>query len=314
VTSTLPLICPVCLECDRQEEELDAHTACARCGTSFPRISRIPLLLADAALRNSLKRSEVPADARAAFYQQATDYLGEPAPPDPQLVSTLIAARGDGMVLEIGSGKGAFAGLGGDEYCALDYSLSLLRTHLSEHRSICASAEAVPLRRASCRFVFSVATLEHVPRAELAFAEIDRVLAPGGVAFLAPAWHCRDWMADGLTVRSYRELDVTQKLRKSLIPLRNSLVYRGLSQIPMRLIRRAGAKLARDPSELRFKPLRANYERYWTSDSDACSSIDSHEAILFFETRNYEILIPSGGVAARLLARGGPVAVRKPYD
>jgi len=288
------------------------HTACARCGTLFPRISGIPLLLADAALRNSLAKSEVPADARAAFYHEATDYLGEPPPPEPQLVSTLSEARNDGMVLEIGSGKGAFAGLGGDDYCALDYSLSLLLKHLGKHRSICASAEAVPLRRASCRFVFSVATLEHVPHADLAFAEIDRVLAPGGVAYLAPAWHCRDWMADGLTVRPYGELNAKQKLRKSLIRLRNSIVYRGLLQIPRRSMRRAAAMVARSPTELRFRRLHANYERFWTSDSDACSSIDSHEGILFFETRYYKILIPSGGVAARLLARGGPVAVRKP--
>ncbi|MGH7864239.1 MAG: methyltransferase domain-containing protein [Candidatus Binataceae bacterium] len=309
--ANLPLICPQCLALDRCEETLDARLECARCSTLYPQVEEIPVLMAEAALRESLACSELPADARSAFYHEATDYLGEPAPPAPEVAAALGFTRGDRLVLEIGSGRGGFAGLGGDDYCALDYSLTLLRRHLGKYRSICASAEAVPLRKGSCRFVFTVATLEHVPRADLAFAEINRLLSPGGVAYLAPAWHCRDWMADGLTVRPYRDLDVMQKARKLLIPLRNSLLYRGLQQIPWRLRRRILAKFAAHPSELRFDRLQANYERYWTSDSDACSSIDSHEGILYFETRGYEVLAPAGGVAARVFARGAAIAVRK---
>jgi len=48
------------------------------------------------------------------------------------------------------------------------------------------------------------------------------------------------------------------------------------------------------------------------ADSDACASIDSHEGVLFFETRGYELLRPRGGTRVRVLFRAGALVVRKP--
>jgi hypothetical protein len=115
-----------------------------------------------------------------------------------------------------------------------------------------------------------------------------------------------------LPVRPYRELTFSQKIRKALIPLRNSLLFRGAFQIPWRAWRRIQAMGRKQPTKLVFGRLDANYDHFWMSDSDACASIDSHEGILFFESRGYEILMPLGGAVRRLLWRGEPVVVRKP--
>jgi SAM-dependent methyltransferase len=191
---------------------------------------------------------------------------------------------------------------------ALDISLSALRRNLAGQTGLCASADMIPLASASCRFVFSVHALEHIPSADRAFEEIDRVLAVGGVAYLTPAWHCRPWAADGIPVRPYRDLRWKQRLTKMSLPIRDSVVFRGAASIPWRAWRRL---TQRDAGPLHFTRLRANYEHFWMSDSDACASIDSHEAILFFERRGYEILNPRGNGISRLLFRAGPVIVRK---
>jgi SAM-dependent methyltransferase len=191
---------------------------------------------------------------------------------------------------------------------ALDLSLSALRRNLVGHAGLCATADLIPLASASCRFVFSVQTLEHIPSTDRAFEEIDRVLAPRGVAYLAPAWHCRPWVADGIPVRPYRDLRWKQRVVKMSIPIRESIIVRSATSIPWRVWRRL-TQTGIGP--LRFKRLRSNYEHFWMSDSDACASIDSHEAILFFERRGYELLNPRGGVVSRLLFRAGPIIVRK---
>jgi SAM-dependent methyltransferase len=307
------IICPFCLLSAGKEHPLKDLT-CLKCGVTYPIVDGVPVLIADRDVRESILNRNGGGNPRTKFYQSETAYLRPDLTANQDLERALGTSLGRGLVLEIGSGAGTLTRMGGSDYCGLDYSLYSLHKFLPGQRRLCASAEAVPLPSASCRFIFSIATFEHVPDPSLAFAEIDRVLSPGGSTYLAPAWHCRDWMADGLPVRPYRDLTWPQKLRKASIPLRNSLLYRGLCQIPWRVWRRAAVKLKGVTSELRYQRLEANYEVYWTSDSDACSSIDSHEGILFFESRGYEILLPSGGVIAHLGARGGAIVVRKPFQ
>jgi SAM-dependent methyltransferase len=308
----LQLVCPECLRGGGAESVLNAGATCKECGTIFPRVDGIPVLIAGSRARAEIAFATKSSEERTRFYQRQSEYLRERIEvSDDELDRYLADVNVPGVVLEIGSGAGVFAGRGGDDYCALDYSLTWLRAYLSSYRSICATAECIPLAARSCRFVFSFATLEHVPRADLAFEEIDRVLAPGGVAYLAPAWHCRPWAAEGLPVRAYRELRLAQKVSKVLIPIRDSLFWRGIFEIPWRVNRRMISSLYAVPSQLRYKRLKANYAHFWMADSDACSAIDSHEAVLFFETRGYSILRPAGGNLARLLTRGGAVVVRK---
>jgi ubiquinone/menaquinone biosynthesis C-methylase UbiE len=94
---------------------------------------------------------------------------------------------------------------------------------MAPHNAIQADIENLPVASGSVDFALSVSTLEHVPHPEYVLAEIHRILKPGGVVFLAPAWFCRPWAAKGLAIRRYRELGLADKLRKALIPLRNNL-------------------------------------------------------------------------------------------
>lgn len=303
----LPIICPKCLS-QQVEMLLAKNLSCPRCNSSFPVVSGFPVLLEEDTVREHLVSGTDPETARVAFYQNDEGYL-----PDsdllsqPLLRSALASAKGDGPVLEIGSGRGAFRNVSPD-YIALDLSLSALRRNLPGHCGVCATADLIPLASASCRAVFSVQTLEHIPSADRAFEEIDRVLAPDGVAYLAPAWHCRSWNADGIPVRTYRDLSWKHRLVKASLPIRDSVVFRAAVSIPWRIWRRLTQI---SPGPLRFTRLRANYEHFWMSDSDACASIDSHEAILFFERRGYEILNPQGGAISQLLFRTGSIIVRK---
>lgn len=88
----------------------------------------------------------------------------------------------------------------------LDYSLHALLRYCVDVPAVCATAERLPLATGCVDLVLTIACLEHVPRPELAFAEIDRVLAPGGIVYLAPAWHVRAWASEGLSVRPWRDL------------------------------------------------------------------------------------------------------------
>jgi SAM-dependent methyltransferase len=202
--------------------------------------------------------------------------------------------------------------LGGD-YVAADYSFTALRNYISPaHQRVCANAERLPFRRDSFRFIFTVAALEHVPQADLAFAEIERVLKPGGVAYLAPAWHCTQYNCEGIPVRPYRDLTVRQKLVKAALPLRQTVAVKASAALPGRIVRRVAWALQSRASSFRFGRLKPDYQRFWMSDSDAASRLDSHEACLFFHSRGYEVLSPGRGAVRQLLARHEPVVVRKP--
>jgi SAM-dependent methyltransferase len=288
------------------ESRLDENLSCPRCSCRFPVVDNFPILVENDAVRDNLASGTQPDTARIAFYQKDEEYLPV-SDPQPLLESALLSSRAEGPVLEIGSGRGAFKNIASD-HVALDLSLSALRRNLAGQPGLCASADSIPIASASCRFVFSIQTLEHIPATDRAFEEIDRILAPGGAAYLAPAWHCRSWMAEGIPVRSYRDLNWRQRLVKISIPIRDSVVFRAAASIPWRLWRRLTHEVA---GPLRFKKLKANYDHFWMSDSDACASIDSHEAILFFESRGYEILNPKGHSISRLFFRAGPVIVRK---
>jgi SAM-dependent methyltransferase/uncharacterized protein YbaR (Trm112 family) len=316
--SSLQPICPVHREPLRREE---GALVGVTHGERYPIVDGIPVLIADRAERRAAAEIDWQRASHEktplSFYNRPDDHDGycREALDDIErdMSRWLALARPDGPVLEIGSGKGALQGFGGD-YTACDYSLTALRTFVRpEHGRVCASAERLPFADNTFRFLFTIATLEHVPGADRAFAEIERVLAPGGVAYLSPAWHCVQYNCEGIPVRPYSDLDLRQKLVKATLPLRQTLLVKAAGQLPGRVLRRAIWSLHKDPTRMRFDRLRPDYERFWMSDSDAAARLDSHEGCLFFHSRGYEILSPGATALRQLLARHEPVVVKKPF-
>ena len=212
-------------------------------------------------------------------------------------------------VLEIGSSRAAFQHLAAG-WIGIDLAVAASRHAVRPFAA--ASAEALPFASGSFDGAWSIAVLEHVPNPERALDELGRVLKPGGVAYLAPAWHCRPWAAEGLQVRAFADLTWRQRLVKLGLPLRELLLFRALCALPVRLARELRYLLARRrPMRLRFGRLRPNYETFWCADADACTVLDPHETLLFFLSRGWTS--PSHpDWAARLLARHGAIVVRKP--
>jgi SAM-dependent methyltransferase len=303
-TMTVPLCCPVhrdALVVNGDKLVGSVH------GRQYPIFDDIPVLLADPSQQS---------DA-AAFYNDPKlleTYLTEDQPFDrPALHEWLSRITIDGPVLEIGAGRGALQGIG-EPYVALDYSLAALRRWIDpKFQRVCASAEQLPFFDNTFRLVFSVACLEHVPNATAAFDEIHRVLKPGGIAHLAPAWHCVQYNCDGVPVLPYRDLSLRNKWVKATLPVRQNKLFKGIASVPRRMIRRARWALSgKPPISFRYKRLRADYTHFWLSDSDACTRLDSHEACLFFKSRGYDIIRPGNGALRQLTVGNGAVVVQKP--
>ncbi len=120
----------------------------------------------------------------------------------------------------IGAGDGleaaAIAEAFGTDTVAIDLHAAFDRAALLRVACVRADAARLPLRSRSVDLVYSFHALEHVPRWREALAEMRRVLAPGGSAFVgvpnkrrifayvcnrsvrlfdAIAWNVKDWMA-----------------------------------------------------------------------------------------------------------------------
>jgi SAM-dependent methyltransferase len=321
MTPTAAAVVPLC--CPTHREPLlaaDGTLRCGRDGETFPVVDGIPVLIADRAERQRVAGTDwtvAAAPSPLDFYnkvQGQDDYLlSDLGGARAQIESWLGAAQVAGAVLEIGSGKGVLQGIGGEAYVAADYSLTALHRYITpSYPRVCATAEHLPFADETFRFIFSIACLEHVPAADLAFDEIHRVLKPGGVAYLHPAWHCTQYNCDGIPVRPYRDLTWRQRWVKLILPVLEHRGFKAAAVLPIRLARRlTWAATARRPTSLRFRRLRPDYQTFWLSDSDAASRLDSHEACLFFQSRRYQLLAPGAHAVRQLLAGHIPLVVKK---
>ncbi len=190
----------------------------------------------------------------------------------------------DKKCLEIGSSKGLFQDFI-EDYTGVDISAGLSKYYHKKY--VVADGAALPFPKESFDAIFSYATHEHIPDIETALEEIVRVLKTGGVCLFAPAWHTRPWFSGGYEVRPFADLKLREKLIKLSIPLRDFFLIRW----PKILIRRAFRMLTfvfsdEKPQPLKYRRLRANYQTYWQSDSDACNSLDPFDLILWFRSRN----------------------------
>jgi SAM-dependent methyltransferase len=319
IRQSVELICPVHRTPLQAGED---GLTCGQDGTNYPIADGIPVLLPNAEDRarvlgtdwSQSKQDASPLD----FYNQTRDHdqycRTELNTVRQDVERWLSAVQVDGPTLEIGSGKGALQGAGGDAYVAVDYSFTALRQYIKpQYQRVCATAEQLPFPDNSFRFLFTIAALEHVPNADLAFDEIHRVLKPGGVAYLHPAWHCTQYNCDGIPVRPYKDLTLAQRWVKLTLSLRQRGVVKAAATLPGRALRRLSWSLGgRRATDMRFGRLRPDYRTFWISDSDAASRLDSHEGCLYFQSRGYDVLSPGSAAFRQLMCRHEPVVVRKP--
>ena len=213
----------------------------------------------------------------------------------------------DSRCLEIGCGRGVYQDAV-DDYVGIDISEALSE---DLHKPfVIGSATNLPFPDASFDAIWSYAVLEHVCGPESALNEIRRVLKPGGLLLLHPAWQCRPWAAQGYPVRALRDLGFRGALIKLSIPLRDSVWFRAIRLIPFRLWRQLCLTLRKQPTRFHYKKLSPNYEHFWTADSDAVNSMDAHEAILWFISRGDECVSHPTSMCA-LRVSGGALIFRR---
>ena len=208
--------------------------------------------------------------------------------------------------LEVGCGRGLFQDLVVN-YTGVDLSSAV--AHLLHKPFVACDATRLPFENGSFDAVWSVTVLEHVPDPQAALEEMRRVLKPGGLLFLKPAWHCRPWICEGIPVRSYRDLTIRQQWIKATLPVRDSLPFRAATALPMRVAHWLRALFAKSRAPLHFRRLPANYETFWMVDSDAAVSLDPFDTILWFRDRGDEVLTHASWRAA-FMSRSEALVVR----
>jgi SAM-dependent methyltransferase len=185
-------------------------------------------------------------------------------------------------LLEIGSSKGLFQDFVAD-YTGVDVA-ECLRPHYRKPYVIVKDAR-LPFVDGHFDAIFTYATHEHIPDIETALEEIIRVLKPGGGCLFAPAWHTRPWFAQGYALRPYSELSTREKLVKCSIRVRDFFLLRWTFVLLRRIFRLLLYTGSLHSVPLRYRKLKANYNKFWQSDSDACNSLDPFDVILWFRSR-----------------------------
>ena len=172
-----------------------------------------------------------------------------------------------------------------------------------------ASATDLPFEDDSFDLIWTIWTLEHVPNPEIALGEMRRVVRPGGVLYLQPAWNNPVWAPEGLRIRPLSELDAGQIARRQVWFARDAADY--LIRPLVRAVRLAAAPFG--PTTLHYRAIEPNFETFHMPDSDAFQSIDCFEVRLWFETRG-DRLLDGGAAATKLFAPCQAVAVEVRKD
>jgi SAM-dependent methyltransferase len=205
-------------------------------------------------------------------------------------------------VLEVGSGRGYLQDVVAD-YTGLDLS-STAANHY--HKPFVAgSATAMPFAESSYDAIWSVWALEHIPEPEKALSEMRRVLKPGGVLILFPAWDCTPWAANGFDARAYSEFNAVGKLVKAAVAFYPD--YESTLRGPIRAGR--WVQYALGDRTLRYRRLSPNYDVYWQADGDAAVSLDRFETLLWFQHHG-DTCLNCGSVADEFWRGGSPLVIR----
>lgn len=190
-------------------------------------------------------------------------------------------------VLDVGAGTGYLQDMV-QNYVGLDISPTARRFF---HKPFVeASATDMPFADGEFDAAWTIWVMEHVPNPEQALIELRRVVKDGGLIFLAPAWNCAPWLAQGYPVRPYSDFGMQGKLIKASLTVRRNRAFMRSYRIPTRMLRLGWARLTGTPTHLHYNLLSPNYDHYWVPDSDALNQLDPYEAMLWFTSRGDECL------------------------
>lgn len=270
---------------------------------------------------NAITRgADLKPESRVSFYQKPDDarYGAEhDTEGEDQRVQELVQRLGIPIVLEIGCGLHNLRKLH-PGWIGLDISVYALQ-RLEKGRRICADWGAgMPLRSGSIPFAVSIFTLEHVPDPERALEELDRVLAPGGMAYLKPAFNVPSWRADGLEYLDPVTLDRRRRWARRSLVVRRQPMWRFATRLFWTRLAdelRLGWALRRGNAlGLRWRPLTPYHGGFIGPDSDAVCMVDKAAVAVWFRSRGYSIVEGCGATTAmeRLLAKHSALIVRKP--
>ncbi len=214
----------------------------------------------------------------------------------------------DAKVLEVGAGSGQLQDIV-EDYTGLDIAASAARYF---HKPfVHGSATDMPFGDSEFDAAWTVWVLEHVPNPELALKELRRVTRPGGLIFLAPAWVCDSWLAEGYPVRPYSDFGLSGRLTKASLVFRTNPLYRFAHLVSSRIVRRAVLLAEGDgPTTFQYRRIEPNYDHYWMPDSDAVVYLDPHEALLWFRSRGDECLNCPQSTGDQLLMGLQPLVIR----
>jgi SAM-dependent methyltransferase len=183
-------------------------------------------------------------------------------------------------ILDVGSGGGYLQDVV-ENYTGFDIAAEAAKYY--HKRFVAGTATAMPFRDNEFDAAWSIWVLEHIPNPEAALNEIRRVVRPGGLLFLLPAWDVKPWAAQGYEARPYTDFGIGGKLTKATIPLRNTELFWFFSTVPNRMIRTAFS--GSGPTRLHYRRLEPNFTEYWQHDSDAVNALDEAELAMWFESR-----------------------------
>jgi SAM-dependent methyltransferase len=224
------------------------------------------------------------------------------------VLNDLLFRYGEGKSawLEVGCGRGVLQHAV-DNYTGVDLSESV--ADYLEKPFFCSPAETLPFEDCSFDGLWSYAVVEHVDAPEIVFQEMRRVLRPGGILFLAPAWQCRSWAGRDYAWKPYADLSALDRIRKLLIPLRNSVPFRMLFVLPRRLLHLIAFFRRRKPIAFFCMKLTPDYTKYRAIDADARWNMDPFDAICWFRSRGDEVVSHPGWVKS-LFVRNGTLVIK----
>lgn len=263
-------------------------------------------------------RSEPSGSERFAFYQAHDDrrYGLDSDKGDEPAVRRLIDAHRPRIVLELGCGIEGFCHVS-PEWVGCDISWYALSKNPGANTVCCDWSRALPFRTGSIPFAVSVFALEHIPRPEFALTELDRILAPGGIVYLKPAFNVPAWRASGLEYRRPRDLPMLDKVRRAFLPLWRTMAWRYAFGIGWgRLfdeVRWTSARARRGTAlSLRWRRLEPYAGGFIGPDSDAVCAVDKSAIALWFLSRGYRVIEGDlGTLKGRILADHSALTLQK---